>query len=86
MGVSQFFSLPSFNAGQLTSTLTAGYSNTTTPYPPASGGADGSMLLSPYEAARQPSAPLEGYRQFLLQKYEQYNSSGITVSTSLARS
>ncbi len=49
-------------------------------YPPASGGADGSLLLSSTEVLRPPEAPLRGYQQYLLSKWNQYESTGISAA------
>jgi len=55
----------------------AGYSSKNEPYSPASGGADGSLLLNDGEIARSINDPLQGYRDFLLGKYNQYKSKGV---------
>jgi len=55
----------------------AGYSIKNEPYGPASGGADGSLLLNDGEIARSINDPLQGYRDFLLGKYNQYKSKGV---------
>jgi hypothetical protein len=56
---------------------TAGYSSKNQPYSPASGGADGSLLLNDGEIGRSINDPLQGYRDFLLGKYNQYKSKGV---------
>jgi len=58
----------------------AGYSSTNQPYSPASGGADGSLLLSDDEIARGKNDPLQGYRDFLLLKFDFYKDSGISAA------
>ena len=55
----------------------AGYSSKNQPYSPASGGADGSLLLNDGEIGRSINDPLQGYRDFLLGKYNQYKSKGV---------
>jgi len=55
----------------------AGYSSKNEPYSPASGGADGSLLLNDGEIARSINDPLQGYRDFLLGKYNQYKNKGV---------
>ncbi|KAL1583088.1 hypothetical protein WHR41_08270 [Cladosporium halotolerans] len=55
----------------------AGYSSKNQPYAPASGGADGSLLLADSEIARSINDPLQGFRSFLLGKYNQYKSRGV---------
>lgn len=57
-----------------------GYSSKTTPYGPASGGADGSLLLNQEEMDRVSQQPMQNYRAFLLGKYEQYRSKDITAA------
>jgi len=59
---------------------TAGYSSTNTPSAPASGGADGSLLLSDAEIARSVNDPLGGYRSFLLNKYNFYKSQKVSAA------
>lgn len=51
---------------------TAGYSFLNGPYYPASGGADGSLLLSDEEISRQINDPMQNFRNFLLGKYKKY--------------
>ena len=55
----------------------SGYSSKNTPYEPASGGADGSLLLSSTEITRSIENPLQGYQQFLLGKYNQYKGQNV---------
>jgi hypothetical protein len=55
----------------------AGYSSKNQPYSPASGGADGSLLLNDGEIGRSINDPLQGYRDFLLGKYNLYKSKGV---------
>ena len=50
------------------------YSNQTTPYYPASGGADGSLLLSSEEIGRTANLGLGDYHVNLTQKYNQYRA------------
>lgn len=57
-----------------------GYSSKNKVYAPASGGADGSLLLSNKEIARPSEAPLQSFRPYLLGKYNQYKSSGISAA------
>ena len=49
----------------------------TVPYGAASGGADGSLLLSDAEIARPDHNPLQGFREWLLQIYREYKDRGI---------
>ena len=42
------------------------------PYGAASGGADGSLLLSDVEIARPDHNPMQGFREWLLQIYREY--------------
>jgi len=58
----------------------AGYASTNSPYAPASGGADGSLLLSDEEIARSTNDPLQGFRDFLLGKYNFYKSQGVSAA------
>lgn len=58
----------------------AGYSSKNEPYSPASGGADGSLLLNDGEIARSINDPLQGYRDFLLGKYNQYKNKGVSAA------
>ncbi|EMC95707.1 hypothetical protein BAUCODRAFT_148591 [Baudoinia panamericana UAMH 10762] len=55
----------------------AGYSSKTPYYAPATGGADGSLLLSSDEIKRQIEAPLQRYQPWLLGKYNKYHSQGV---------
>lgn len=59
---------------------TAGYSSKNTPYDPASGGADGSILLSDSESARQINDPMQRFRDFLKPKYEKYKSQDVSAA------
>ena len=63
--------------GILLTVLAAGYSSKNQPYAPASGGADGSLLLSDSESARSINDPLQGYREFLLGKYDNWKDKGV---------
>jgi manganese peroxidase len=45
--------------------------------PPASGGADGSLLLSGGEIGRRENAGLRDYHSFITGKYNQYKSQGV---------
>ncbi|GAB7323808.1 hypothetical protein MBLNU13_g07257t1 [Cladosporium sp. NU13] len=58
----------------------AGYSSTNAPSAPASGGADGSLLLSDAEIARSTNDPLQGFRNFLLGKYNIYKNQGVSAA------
>ena len=60
--------------------LTAGYSSTNALSAPASGGADGSLLLSDAEIARSTNDPLQGFRNFLLGKYNFYKNQGVSAA------
>ncbi|KAK3640215.1 fungal class II heme-containing peroxidase [Elasticomyces elasticus] len=53
-----------------------GYSSKTSAYGPATGGADGSLLLNDNENARGGNNPMQTFRGTLLQKLAQYNQSG----------
>ena len=56
----------------------AAFSNQLAPYPPASGGADGSLLLSPTEINRTENAGLGDYYTFLIGKWRNsYQSLGV---------
>ncbi|KAF2166743.1 class II peroxidase [Zasmidium cellare ATCC 36951] len=56
----------------------AGYSSLNTLYGPASGGADGSLLLNDQEISRDANAPMKTFRDnLLLPKYNTYKSSGV---------
>lgn len=57
-----------------------GYSSKTTPYGPASGGADGSLLLNDVEMARVSQQPMQDYRNFLRGVYDKYRPKGITAA------
>ena len=57
-----------------------GYSSKTTPYGPASGGADGSLLLNDEEMARVSQQPMQEYRAYLKGVYDQYRPKGITAA------
>jgi hypothetical protein len=61
----------------ITDPPTAGYSSLNTPYSPASGGADGSLLLSAEESGRQINDPMQNYRNFLLNKYKTYQNRNV---------
>ncbi|KAH0269574.1 heme peroxidase, partial [Aureobasidium melanogenum] len=50
------------------------YSSKTPAYAPATGGADGSLLLSSVEISREENAGLQQYYAFLRGKYDQYQS------------
>jgi hypothetical protein len=56
------------------------FSSKTAFYPPAAGGADGSLLLNDTEIARTSQNPMQNYRNFLLGKYNTYKSKGITAA------
>ena len=45
--------------------------------PPASGGADGSLLLSDDEIGRAENGGLQGYHSFIKGKFDQYKSRGV---------
>lgn len=47
------------------------------PYGTASGGADGSLLLSDAEIARPDHNPMQGFREWLLQTYREYKDRGV---------
>ena len=64
---------------RLTTSL-AGYASTNAKPAPASGGADGSLLLSDAEIARSTNDPLQGYRSFLLGKYNGYKNQGVSAA------
>lgn len=51
-----------------------GYSSKTTPYGPASGGADGSLLLNDEEMGRVSQQPMQDYRAYLRGVYDQYRA------------
>ncbi|CZT15455.1 uncharacterized protein RCC_01312 [Ramularia collo-cygni] len=56
----------------------AGYSSLTKPYGPATGGADGSLLLSDSEIARTINDPMQDFRNdFLLPKYKTYKNRNV---------
>ncbi|KAK3073123.1 fungal class II heme-containing peroxidase [Teratosphaeriaceae sp. CCFEE 6253] len=55
----------------------AGYSSKTPVYAPASGGADGSLLLSAEEISRPIENPLQIFKPWLLAKYNQYQGQGV---------
>nr|OQO31852.1 hypothetical protein B0A51_00858 [Rachicladosporium sp. CCFEE 5018] len=57
----------------------ATYSSKLPTYAPASGGADGSILLSSTEITRPDNAGLGTYHNQLTQKYNQYQSAGYAV-------
>jgi hypothetical protein len=59
---------------------TAGYSSQNGPYFPASGGADGSLLLSDEEISRQINDPMGNFRNFLLGKYRKYQSQNVSAA------
>jgi hypothetical protein len=58
----------------------AGYSSKNSPYSPASGGADGSLLLSDDESNRQINNPMQRFRDFLLPKYQKYASDDVSAA------
>ena len=58
----------------------AAFSTSLPTYCPASGGADGSLLLSPTEINRTENAGLNDVHDFLLQKYNSYKSAGYAIS------
>lgn len=58
----------------------AGYSSKNDPYLPASGGADGSLLLSDDESSRQINDPMQRFRDFLLPKYQKYASDDVSAA------
>jgi hypothetical protein len=60
--------------------LPAGYSSKNDPYLPASGGADGSLLLSDDESSRQINNPMQRFRDFLLPKYQKYASDDVSAA------
>lgn len=64
----------------MTDPFVAGYSSQTVPYGPASGGADGSLLLSSTELNRAEQAPLQPFGRFLLGKYNKYKGSGVSAA------
>ncbi|KAK5725978.1 fungal class II heme-containing peroxidase [Elasticomyces elasticus] len=55
----------------------AGYSSKTPVYAPASGGADGSLLLSSEELQRPIENPLQSFQPWLLAKWNQYKDQGV---------
>lgn len=55
----------------------AGYSSLTVPYGPATGGADGSLLLNDEEIARSDNNPLQVFRANLLRSYNAYKDRGV---------
>lgn len=57
--------------------IIAGYSIKNTPSGPASGGADGSLLLNKTEAYRSEHNPMGSYYRYLLGKYTKYQSQGL---------
>lgn len=64
-----------FRSGQIIDFFfTGSYSSKTPAYPPATGGADGSLLLSSVEISREENAGLQQYYAFLSGKYNQYKS------------
>jgi hypothetical protein len=60
--------------------IPAGYSSKNDPYQPASGGADGSLLLSDDESSRQINDPMQRFRDFLLPKYQKYASDDVSAA------
>lgn len=54
-----------------------GYSSKNSPYPPANGGADGSLLLSDVEIAREDHNPMQGFREYMLSKWNDYKDQGV---------
>lgn len=59
---------------------TGGYSSKNDKYAPASGGADGSLLLSDEESGRTVNDPMQDFRSFLLDKYNQYSSDDVSAA------
>ncbi|KAK6431793.1 fungal class II heme-containing peroxidase [Oleoguttula sp. CCFEE 5521] len=59
---------------------TAGFSSLNTPYAPASGGADGSLLLNDEEIARREQDPLQEFRRYLLGKWKTYKSQNVSAA------
>lgn len=57
-----------------------GYSSKTTPYGPASGGADGSLLLNQEEMNRVSQQPMQDYRALLQGVHNKYRPQGITAA------
>lgn len=56
----------------------AGFSSLTKPYGPATGGADGSLLLNDVEVARSDNDPMQVLRNnLLLPMYNKYKSRGV---------
>lgn len=55
----------------------AGYSSLTKTYGPATGGADGSLLLNSSEIARSDNDPMQRFHDFLLPKYNSYKNRGV---------
>lgn len=62
------------------SSVPGGYSSKNTPYTPASGGADGSLLLSDEEIARDDHNPMQGFRAYLLAKWELYKGEEVSAA------
>lgn len=60
--------------------MTAGYSSLNGPYYPASGGADGALLLSEEEISRQIDDPMQNFRGFLLDKYRKYQARNVSAA------
>lgn len=58
----------------------AGYSSKNDQYAPASGGADGSLLLSDEEIARDTENPLQPFREYLLNKYNSYKDQNVSAA------
>jgi len=58
----------------------AGYSSKNEQYAPASGGADGSLLLSDEEIARSVENPLQPFREYLLNKYNKYKDQDVSAA------
>lgn len=58
----------------------AGYSSRNSPSYPASGGADGSILLNDEEISRQINDPMQNFREFLLAKYNSYKRKGVSAA------
>lgn len=56
----------------LTTIFPGSYSSKTSSYEPATGGADGSLLLFSEEVARTENNGLQAYHEFLSGKYDQY--------------
>lgn len=51
-----------------------------TPYAPASGGADGSLLLNDDEIARGEQNPMQDFRNYLLGRWNTYKDRNVTAA------